>query len=256
MSLTPKKTTESSERRHAAGIAALRATGLNDVFVQLRGQLRSMGMTGWVQRAALGAYFTAASRFQTYPLHVQIQERTQGMANYIVQKLDKLWPPGTVIRMGLATEGKKPRSGEPLNGKVVFIPDWEADTENGPVRIEVRGNHLVRVIPRKGKDRVVEDFEEWNGRFACISVRMPQGWNRGSRWLTMVEPEEKRVEEPTAGNLDRNDIEKWHGVQKNGRAYRSYFQNGNKRVWSKYANAKTSHSYSFPQSCRRGGRCV
>src|ERR1700733_14554069 len=101
----------------------LEIRGAMDLFFHLRAALRAAGLPG-EEPLGVGVFFVAASRFQPYPLRLQIEERTEGTANYIVEKVSKLMLPDSVIKIDPADDSNWELLAKSPNRKVVFIPQW------------------------------------------------------------------------------------------------------------------------------------
>jgi hypothetical protein len=164
-----------------------------DFFSFLRGTLRQMGLVGWEEQAGLGVHFVGVSRFQIYPLRVQVQEHTEGTAAYIGRRVATLLLPGsfTTIRPKYDEEWKIFR--ESPDGKLVFISEWQRNTDGGVATLDVDNERILRTRPSRIDGRVVEQFKEVTGRFACVSVGRPYelGWR--PRWLTMRQPKRQTL---------------------------------------------------------------
>jgi hypothetical protein len=192
--------------RRAAALDTLRSVNF---FSHLREAFRSMGMAGWEGQAAVGVYFIAISSFQAYPLRVQIQERTEGTVAYILQKVEDVLLPGSVVTIWPDDDEKWSQFTEFPNEKLVIIPQLKITTKEGVARFDVRGDQIIRVVPKKTEDRVVNQFWEAAGRFACISSDRPDWSLRRARWLTMTQPEREDV---APGDGAPVDIDTWQEV--------------------------------------------
>jgi hypothetical protein len=171
-----------------------------------------MGLRGHEERMGLGVYFVATSRLQPYPLRLDFEERTEGTAAYVIGKVSSLLPAGHMVT--ITPEGNKQwqRLAEAPDQKIVFIPQWEGSTKRSDARVEVRENRLIRVIPIRRNERVVEQFDEIKGRFACIAVQ--RAWSQETRWLTMVQPERQEAGMESPSCLGKRETKKWHQVQR------------------------------------------
>jgi hypothetical protein len=193
----------------SAAAATLRS---EHFFSILRGVLQGIGLVGKEEWMGLGVYFVATSRLQPYPLRLDIQERTEGTATYIVGKVSSLLPAGHMVT--ITPEGNKQwkRLAESPDQKIVFIPQWEGTTKRNDVRVEVRENRLIRVTPLRRNGRVVEQFDEVKGGFAFISGE--RSWSKDARWLTMVQPERQEVSSESPSCLSQRETKEWHQVQR------------------------------------------
>jgi hypothetical protein len=207
------KTIKRSDGRKPRAAAMVAQETLRSIhfFSNLRGALRSLGLAGSEERMGVGAYLAATSRFQEYPLRVQILERTEGTARHIFRKVGKILPPDCMGTISPTPDKEWDRLAEALNEKFVFIPEWEAATKNGVARLDVAGDRIVRAIPEKSDGRVVKQFDEIEGRFACISGGRPWELGQHPRWLTMVQPEREKAEPGLAPPLN---VQEWIEVQR------------------------------------------
>jgi hypothetical protein len=208
----PQKTVSKggpSKVQPAATTTALETLRSVHFFSLLRGALQSVGLTGWEQRAGIGVYVTAVSASQAYPLRVQIQETKEGTTAYILQKVENLLVPGSMVTIRPDDEKQWAQFAESPNGKLVVIPEMEVHTKEGTTRLDVLGDRIVRTAPRKVDGRVVEKYREVLGRFACISEDRPRWDLRRPRWLTMKQPERQDGRPGVGGSID---LDRWHEV--------------------------------------------
>jgi hypothetical protein len=194
----------------AAIISAFGMLRSPNFFSLLREALRNTGLAGREVWMGVGVYFVATSRFQPFPFREQIQEMTEGTAPHIVRKTATLLPPGDLITIRPTSEKKWTQLAESPNGKLVFIPDLTLNTENGLARLEVTGDRIIRAMPVALDKRILVDFKEIEGRFACVSGDRPEWSARLSRWLTMRQAERQEV---APGVTAEFDLEPWHEVQ-------------------------------------------
>jgi hypothetical protein len=183
-------------------------------FSLLRGVMQGLGLAGWEVQAGLGAYLVGVSRFQSYPLRVQIQERTQGTAAYIVRKVEKLLLPQSVVTITPALDKEWARLAGSSDDKVVFIPEWETITAAGTAEIEVQRSGLTKRIPIKAEGRVVEQVEKIEGRFACISVDRPFRAGPHLLWLSIRQPDQQQKGSGFSSHPTDGDISMWCALQK------------------------------------------
>ena len=80
---------EENERPEGSALETLRPKTFFDF---LRGTMRDLGLGG-EEALGIGVYFVAVSSFQSYPLRLEIQEKTEGTAKYILQKVSNLLLP-------------------------------------------------------------------------------------------------------------------------------------------------------------------
>jgi hypothetical protein len=204
-----KNTTNGNGGWQSAAAATLRS---EHFFPCLRGAMRNMELRGHEERMGLGVYLVATSRFQPYPLRLDFQERTEGTAAYVIGKVSSLLPTGSMVTITPEGNDKWQRLAESPDQKIVFIPQWEGSTKRSDARVEVRDNQLVRVTPIRSNGRMVEQFDEVKGRFACIAVH--RAWSQETRWLTMVQPEQRQVKPEATSSPRERETEKWHQVQR------------------------------------------
>jgi hypothetical protein len=196
--------------QRTATISALGMLRSPNFFSLLREALRNTGLAGREVWMGVGVYFIAVSRFQPYPFRNQIQETTEGTAPHIVRKAATLLPPGDLITIRPTSEKKWTQLAESPNGKLVFIPELTMDTENGLARLEVTGDRIIRAMPVALEKRILDDFQEIEGRFACVSGDRQEWSARPSRWLTMRQAKRQEV---VPGVTAEFDLEPWHEVQ-------------------------------------------
>jgi hypothetical protein len=207
------KIVKSSDGRKPGAAKSVAQETLRSIhfFSHLRGALRGLGLAGWEERMGVGAYLSATSRLQDFPLRIQIRERTEGTAAHINRKVSNLLLPDSVVTIRPIPDKEWDRLSEAPDEKLVFIPQWKMETKGGPARLEVTGDRIVHAIPRKSDDRVVEHFSEIEGRFACISSERPWEMGRHPRWLTMSQPEREEAEPGPAPPLN---VHEWLEVQR------------------------------------------
>jgi hypothetical protein len=193
----------------AAAVETLRS---DNFFSVLRGALRTLGLAGREGWMGLAVYFVASSRFQAYPLRLEIRERTEGTAAYAVRRVSILLPPGSVVIITPGNDEEWARFAKAPGQKTVLIRQWETREKGGLAQVDVQGNKIIRRKPVKTGDRFIEQLEEIEGRFACISGERP--WARNTRWLTMVQAERREVESEATSSLRERETEDWHQVQR------------------------------------------
>jgi hypothetical protein len=191
-----------------------------DFFTHLRTAMQGVGLAG-EESFGVGIYFVAASRFFQNPLRLCIQEQTDGGANYVVRRMVKLLQPGSFVELPSdSIEAWHGFTKKPAH-KVLYLPDGNGtrDKENS-TRFEIAQNQISRVVPVKKDKRVVEEREDVQVSFACISSDH-RGWMRdSSRWLTML-LDKPPQETGKKGNsffshatpLDDEQKKQWHRLQ-------------------------------------------
>jgi hypothetical protein len=205
--------------RHAT-IPAFDMSHPLDFFTHLRTAMRGVGLAG-EESFGVGVYFVAASRFFQNPLRLCVQQQTDGGANYVVRRVARLLKPKSFVELA-------PDSVEAWHGftkkpahKVVYIPDGDGawGMENA-TRFEIAQNQISRVVPVKRDGRVVEERDDIEAAFACISTDH-RDWRRdSSRWLTMLldkPPQETGKKGNSffshANPLDDEQTKQWHRLQ-------------------------------------------
>lgn len=201
-------------KHNAARDSALQMLRSIDFFAILRGALRSLGLAGQEEAMGVGVFFAAVSRFQAYPLRVQVREQTEGTAAHILRKVEKLLPPESVVTLRPTPDEEWDRFTEAPNQKLVFVPEWTVDSGAGTTRLDVRSDYVIQRIPVTEEERVVEQFAEVHGRFACISVARPWEWGRHPRWLTMEQPSARRRTTGVTLTPRTVNTRVWHEVQR------------------------------------------
>jgi hypothetical protein len=188
-----------------------------EFFTNLRVAMREVGLAG-EESFGVGVYFVAASRFFQNPLRLCVQEQTDGGANYVVRRVARLLNPKSFVELA-------PDSVEAWHGftkkpahKMVYIPDGDGawDMENS-TRFEIAQNQISRVVPVKRDGRVVEERDDVEASFACISTEH-RDWRRdSSRWLTMSldKPPQPKAKSffGHASALSEERTLQWHGLQ-------------------------------------------
>jgi hypothetical protein len=191
-----------------------------DFFTHLRAAMRDVGLVG-EESFGVGVYFVAASRFFQNPLRLCVQEQTDGGANYLVRRVARLLKPKSFVELA-------PDSAEAWRGftkkpahKVAYIPygDGAWGVENS-TRFEVAQNQISRVVPVERDGRVVEERDDVEAAFACISTDH-RDWRRdSSRWLTMSLDKPPQQNGPKAQSffghasaLSEERTLQWHGLQ-------------------------------------------
>jgi hypothetical protein len=193
---------------------ALKVLKSVDSFVHLRRALGDAGLPG-EEGLGVGVFYVAESRFQPYPLRLQIEERTEGTANYIVEKVSQLLLPGSVIKIDPTQDSDWDRLAKSPNRKVVFIPEWGRKTANGGhAWLDVQQNKLIRAVGVKKEGRVSNTFSEIEGNFACIAAdRFPE-WRARPRWLTMRQPERPSTVPKYKRSLSDGAIAMWQEIER------------------------------------------
>jgi hypothetical protein len=205
-----------------ANAAALKILSASDLFSHLRGALLGLGLAGWEIPLGLGVHFAAVSRFQPYPLRVQIQQQTEGTAEYILRSITPLFPPRDVIIIDPAEEKAWEQFAQSPNDKVVYIPQLDMRTDAGTIHFDVQGDRIVREIPERKNGRIVNQTQEVKGRFVCISTDRPDWQLRRSRWLTMAQQERQAA--PASG-MGLPNFEEWREVD------RLLREGAKRRIW-------------------------
>jgi hypothetical protein len=190
--------------------AALEMLRSFDFFAQLRGTLHRAGLPG-EERIGVGVFFTMISRFLPNPLRLAIQEQTDGGAKYVVRKVSKLLPPGTIH--GIFSEQGWSRFAEDPAQKVAYVPEW-GDRWVGGSRIEISENRVTRILQTKRDGRVVETPQKVERRFVCISPEYPPEPSNRLRWLTIKLPTPTSPGPNGTMPLDDKKISSWIDVQR------------------------------------------
>ncbi len=206
MKKTAKGNTSGGRDATAAALKILRSP---DIFAQLQGALHGLGLAGWEIPLGLGVWFAAASRFQSYPLRVQIQEQTRGTAEYIVRSIGPLFPPEDLIRIDPTDEKPWERFAQAPDNKVLFLPHMVMETDAGQIHFDVHGDRIIRETPERRNGRFVSQAQEVKGRFVCISADRPAWQLRRSRWLTMVQKDRQAA---TPSGTAPPNAEEWQEV--------------------------------------------
>jgi hypothetical protein len=157
-----------------------------DFFTDLRIAMQRVGLAG-EESFGVGVYFVAASRFFQNPLRLCVQEQTDGGANYVVRRVATLLQPGSFVELPSdSIEAWRGFRKSPAQ-KVVYLSDGDGacDMENS-VRFEIVQNQISRVVPVKKDKRVVEEREDVEASFTCISSDHRDWMRNSSRWLTML----------------------------------------------------------------------
>jgi hypothetical protein len=191
-----------------------------DFFTHLRIAMQGVGLDG-EESFGLGVYFVAASRFFQNPLRLCVQEQTDGGANYVVRRVAKLLQPGSFVELPSDSievwRGFRKKPGH----KVLYLPDGDgARGKENSTRFEIVQNQISRVVPVKRDKRVVEEREDVEAAFACISSNH-RDWMRDSfRWLTMLldKPPQETGKKgnsffSNANPLDDEQKKQWHRLQ-------------------------------------------
>ncbi len=237
-----------------------------DFFTDLRTAMQGVGLAG-EEGFGVGVYFAAASRFFQNPLRLCIQEQTDGGADYVVRRAAKLLQPGNFVELhirfdpGLAWFHEKPCTEGRLSSR------WGRRLRYGnSVRFEVVQNQISRVAPVKKDKRVVEERENVEASFACISSDHRDWMRDSSQWLTML------FGQTAAGNGEKRKFifpvtrihwttnRKSSGIacrisSKNGRNEEFYCQIGRTGLSKKPARTSGPPAI-YRHSCKRGKRCV
>ena len=194
--------------------AALETLRPKTFFDFLRGTMRDLGLGG-EEALGIGVYFVAVSSSQSYPLRLEIQEKTEGTAKYILQKVSNLLLPGSVITINADRDKDWAQFSAAHEQKIVFIPQWQQTREKGGyARLAIQQDRLIRAIGIEEEERVTENCEGVEAAFACISRdRFPE-WKRRSRRLTMRQQEGTHHSPTNQRTLRSDDIQMWHQVQR------------------------------------------
>jgi len=155
---------------------AFKMLSSHDWFSYLRG---TMSRTGLAKEEKYGTavFFVACSRFRPNPLRLFIREKTKGATNYLMTRVAKFMPLGSVIAVCAKQNQSWSRFLDSPERKLVYVPDWtELSGNAGQVRIEIHENQLSRVTPVKQEGRVVENTEQVDAPFACISAHHLCDW--------------------------------------------------------------------------------
>jgi len=185
----------------------------HDWFSYLRATMSRTGLAK-EEKYGIAVFFAACSRFRPNPLRLFIREKTKGAANYLMTRVAKFMPPQSVIAVCAKQNQSWSRFVASPERKLIYVPDWtELSGNAGQVRIEVHGNQLSRVTPVTQEERVVEDTEQVEARFACVSAHHLCDWQDRARWLSIY------LRKPPASNVNGNsepnsaDFSIWHEVQ-------------------------------------------
>jgi hypothetical protein len=185
-------------------------------FLDLAGELRRLGLYGKDRLMALGVYFVAVSRFHRYPLRIQIQERTEGTAVHIVNKVADFLVPDSVVKLKPTKRRGWDQLAEAPDQRIVFIPQWTEDTESGLAGFRVLADRVMRRIPFEKAGRTEERVDELKGRFACISADDTHAWIHDARWLTTTQAVGEQVDagyDPTTPTSEP-DFGMWHEIDR------------------------------------------
>ena len=150
-----------------------------DFFTDLRTAMRRVGLAG-EESFGVGVYFVAASRFFQNPLRLCVEEQTEGGANYVVRRAAKLLQPKSFVELAAdSVEAWHGFTKKPAH-KVAYLPDGDgAWGKENSTRFEVAQNQIGRVVPVKRDGRVVEERDDVEASFACISTDH-RDWRRDS----------------------------------------------------------------------------
>ena len=191
-----------------------------DFFTDLRTALAGVGLGG-EEKFGVGVYFAAASRFFQNPLRLCVQEQTDGGANYVVRRVAKLLQPGSFVELPSdSIEAWRGFREKPAH-KVLYLPDGDgAWGKENSTRFEITQNQISRVVPVRREGRVVEEREDIETAFACISTEHRDWMRDTSRWLTMLleKPPQQTGQKANSFfshpiSLDEEQIVQWHRLQ-------------------------------------------
>ena len=190
-----------------------------DFFTHLQGVLTRAGLAG-EEKYGVGIYFVATSRILRNPLRLCVRETTEGGANYVVRKVARLLEPGSFLEISPGMAQAWGRFAKNPNHVAVYLPGCDGSRKMArPVWMEVAENQLSRVVPVERDGRVVEERQDIQAPFACISAEQQPEMYKASRWLTMLlgKPPQQtgpRVKPllPTTP-LDEEALALWHQVQ-------------------------------------------
>lgn len=186
-----------------------------DFFTCLRGAMRTLGLAWEEILFGVGVYFIAASRVFENPLRLNIEESTEGSADYIVGKVMQLLQPGNFVEIPASNKQAWSRFAENPAHRAVYLPDGDRNRSVGTgVRFEVLERQLKRVTPVKKEGRVWDRSEHVEGAFACISADHEYDPNYAPRWLTMRLGSPQKAGEKVGGPMDEGEFGRWHQVQK------------------------------------------
>jgi len=191
-----------------------------DFFTDLRTAMRGVGLAG-EEGFGVGVYFVVASRFLRNPLRLCVQDQTEGGANYVVRRVAKLLRSGSFVELSSDSDEAWHDFTRNPTHKVVYLPDGDgAWGKESSVRFEIAQNQISRIAPVKRAGRVVEEREDVETAFACISTDHRDWMRDSSRWLTMLldkPPQETGKKGNSffshASPLDDEQKKQWHCLQ-------------------------------------------
>jgi len=166
-----------------SGKVALQMLRSNDFFIQLR---NTMTMAGLAKQENVGVavFFVSLSRFRPNPLRLTLQEKTEGNAKYVVNKVSQFLDVGD--KCNVFSEHGWSRFVEGPDRKVAFVPDWTGHSHG--MSAQVDGNRFIRLEQIRKNGLIAEKPQQIVGHFACISS-IPRIENSSvGRWLTIEMP--------------------------------------------------------------------
>jgi hypothetical protein len=192
---------------------ALAILGSRDFFGSLRGTLARMGLAG-EERYGVGLYLVALSRFLPSPLRLCVQQKAEGNAKFLVEKVAGLLPKSHLVGIFRNLNVAWPSFEKSPNQKVLWVPPDSGVLPTGEsFQIEVSGNQITGVWSDNKNGRVVEKRQTAQGRFVCVSGTAPPfEWNR-TRWLTIHLPVPRQNRHQVASPTER-DLAVWYEVQR------------------------------------------
>ena len=192
---------------------ALAILGSRDFFGSLRGTLARMGLAE-EERYGVGLYLVALSRFLPSPLRLCVQQKAEGNAKFLVEKVAGLLPKSHRVGIFWNLDVAWPSFEKSPNQKVLWVPpDRGVPLAGESFQIEVSGNQITGVWSGNKNGRVVEKRRTAQGRFACVSGTDPSfEWNR-TRWLTIRLPVPRQNRHQVASPTER-DLAVWYEIQR------------------------------------------
>jgi hypothetical protein len=193
----------------------------DDFFAHLRTAIRGVDLER-EEHFGIGVYFIASSRILANPLRLAIYEKTEGNANYIVRRVAKLLPPETFVEISSGMGQSWGSFKDHPEHRAAYLPEGDGPgNDDNPVRFEVAENQLSRVASARRDGRVVEENQNVDGAFACISAQHRFAMSYNPRWLTMILDKPPLPANPKSilmlGDmipLTKKEIAQWHEVQR------------------------------------------
>jgi hypothetical protein len=179
-------------------------------FGQLRNVLPGAGLSE-EEKIGVGVFFVMISRFRPHPLRLALQEKAEGGVKYVVRKVSQLFEVGTTCNV--FSQGGWSRFAADPTHKIAYVPDW-SDSHDRGMRVRIDGNRLVRLLRFERDGRVVEEPQQVEGPFVCISSERLREMSSPGRWLTINMPAPPWKAPIGVSPLDDKTFATWVEVQR------------------------------------------